>query len=476
MDSEGALAFNQEWFLMVGGARRHAGLPPPLGEFPLVFRLRGRWDRSLLDQALQTLAARHSVFRTVYKATDWYAPMHREMLLRLFMRHGVFIPGIYVRRILSSTEIVIVERDAGSASVDDLVAVAMTEPLDPWRPPVRAVVFHMDADTRVLVLVTSHLVCDGWSIRLVVRDFLKIYQAVLTGDTVDLPGIAVDFDEFADSQHRAYSSAAFAADEAFWRRQWTELNGAAIRHAEIPFSRRSTGPEPEVMASGGGWVTPSASLALGQAARSLRLTPYILFRTAMTLALSATLGRQRVTSWANFANRRPGLEHLVGWCSNTHIVTIDVPETGTVATVCQQVATAIREAQGHEAMPLASLWQRIGANLDRHDTRVNFDMWPVRRSGMVRPPGPVDAVSSSFLPRMDLDVRLLDDGERFGLRCVYNRSRYEAAGVATLVSTIAAIAGRIAENASETPSACIRAAADGSSACGEFTASMFDVG
>jgi len=93
-----------------------------------------------------------------------------------------------------------------------------------------------------------------------------------------------------------------------------------------------------------------------------------------------------------------------------------------------------------------------------------------------RTPGPNDAVFSSFLPRMDLDVRLLDDGERFGLRCVYNRSRYEAAGVATLVSTIAAIAGRIAENASETPSACIRAAADGSSACGEFTASMFDVG
>ena len=459
-DDEGALAFNQEWFLMLDGARRQTGHAPPSAEFPFVFRLRGRWNRCHLEEALHSIAVRHGVLRTAYAPTNRYPPSLHETLLQVFARKGVFIPGTFVRRTLSNPEIAIVERDARTASVDDIVANAMAEPLDPLRPPIRAMVYHVDSDARVLVLVASHLICDGWSIRVLLRDFVSTYRAIAVGAAADLPPIGVDYGQFADAQHRAYRSGAFASAEAFWRRKWVELNGAEIRHAEVPFARHGALPAVPVMAGGLLWLTAAASAAIRDMARRLRLTPYVVFRTAMTLALFATVRKRRIAYWANFANRRPGLEHLVGWCSNTHIVTVDVLEGGNVTALCHQMATAIRDAERHQAMPLASLWQRLGANLDPHDTRVNFDMWPAHRPLAGRPSGPIEVLVSSSLPRMDLDVRALDDGDRFGLRSTHDESRYEAAGVAAFVRQTAAIAAHIATSPLETPLACVRATAE----------------
>ena len=464
MDGEGALAFNQEWSLIWREVRRRAALRSPSPEFPLVFRLKGGWDHGVLDQALQALAIRHSALRTVYEPTARYPPRLREMLLRLFWRHRVYMPGMYIQRTVGGPEIVIVERDAGTASIDDLVTLAMEEPLETGRLPIRAVVFHVDADTRVLVLVASHFVCDGWSMGVLVRDFPMMYRAVLMGDMADLPPIDVDYREFAHVQHRAYGSGAFAAAEAFWYQQWSELGEAAIRHAEIPFAHHVGRPWVPATASGEVRLTPAASVALRQTARRLRVTPYTLFRTALTLSLSSATGKRRIAYWANFANRHAGHEQMVGWCSNTHLVTIDMPQTGTVASLCQQIATAIRDAQGHEALPLPALWQRLGTCLDRHDTRVNFDVWPVPRHGAVPPTGPIEVVFSSFLPHLDLDVRVFDDGQCIGLRSTYDSGRYETAGVAALISVTAAIAAQIVKDPSQTPSACVRAA----SGCSDF--------
>ena len=165
----------------------------------------------------------------------------------------------------------------------------------------------------------------------------------------------------------------------------------------------------------------------------------------MTLALSDALGKSRLAYWANFANRDDGLEHVMGWVSNTHVVTVDVPKNGgTIADLCQQVWRAFIDARGHATMPLASLWQRLGSNLDSHDTRVNFDLWWGRYVAAPRP-GPIEPILSSWLPLMDLDVRVHDDGQSFSLRSTYNSTRYQDAGVAAFVFLTAAIASRMAE-------------------------------
>ena len=457
VDGDGSLAFNQEWFLILAEARRHAQLLAPAPEFPLVFRLWGRWHRRVMEQSLQALAERHSVLRTVYSPTGWYSSEQREMLLRMFLRHKVYVPGMYVQRRLGRPEIEIVEREASTDCVNNLVSQVMEEPFESRRPLVRAVVFHVDVDTQVLVLVVSHLICDGWSIRILLRDFVEIYRSVRGGKDADLPAVDVDYDEFARSQHRAHQSGTCRAEETFWRRQWSELDGAAIRHADLPFARSVDASAPPIMSAGSLWLTPSASVVVAQAARCLRITPYILFRTAMTLALVAAIGKRRLAYWANFANRRRGFENTVGWCANTHIVTVDVPETGAVADLCRLVATGFREAQRHESLPLVALWQRVGKCLDPYDTRVNFDVWPIRRAAHSES-APIEIVVSSFLPRMDLDVRLVDDGERFGLRAIY-ANRYDAAGVATFVSHMAAIAERIAIAPNDSAFACVYAAA-----------------
>ena len=213
MTRKGPLGFNQEWLLMVDEASRYAGRASPAPEFPFVFRLRGRWDRAQLDEALHALASRHKVLRTVYVPTDRYKTKQREILLQMFLRRRLFVTGMYVRRALDSAEIDVTECDATTASVDDLVLAAMAQPLVPRTPPVRAMVFHVDDDTRVLVLVTSHLICDGWSIHVLLREFLRIYRSVVAGDDANLPPIEIEFEKFIDRQLREHYSGGFAEHE-----------------------------------------------------------------------------------------------------------------------------------------------------------------------------------------------------------------------------------------------------------------------
>jgi non-ribosomal peptide synthetase component F len=258
----------------------------------------------------------------------------------------------------------------------------------------------------------------------------------------------------------AFRSGRFAEHEAYWRKQWRGAAEGAIRHAELPFARDEADPSQCASAAGEVRLTAADSASIKEFARRVHLTPYIVFRAAMTLVLSVRLARRRIAFWANFANRQPGCEHLVGWCSNTHIINVDVPGSGSALELCQRVSVAIRDAQRYEAMPLAALWQRLGTSLDTHDTRVNFDVSfvpspPARQKGVE-----IEVLLSSFLPRLDLDVRLFEDDGRCCLRGIFNPRRYDHDGVAALVRSTANTAVRIASRPQDSVSSYTQSLAD----------------
>jgi hypothetical protein len=175
-------------------------------------------------------------------------------------------------------------------------------------------------------------------------------------------------------------------------------------------------------------------------------TPYVLFRSVLTMALHYHTRKRRLAFWGNFTNRRNAeFVPTLGWHSNTHIVPVEIDSDMTCVSLCRRVARAVSEAQMHEALPLGALWQRLGRVLDNHTTRVNFDVLPRRQH-----PAGSSPIEVAILPGMfrgfDLDIRLWENCGTFVLVATFNGQRYAIDGVTALLASMRRIVMRIVEN------------------------------
>ena len=182
--------------------------------------------------------------------------------------------------------------------------------------------------------------------------------------------------------------------------------------------------------------------------RTLHVTPYILFRTAVAIVIQNYTGKHRVAFWANFLNRRhPGMDCMIGWCSNRHLIGVEISGSTTGYELSQRVAMSIRQARQHEALPLAALWNRIWRNLNRNDTAITFDYLPRQRGRLPGQRGAERLIEVVDVPRtqcIDLDIRVREEHSGFAVHAVYNCSRYDDRGVSRMLANVCDTASRLA--------------------------------
>ncbi|MFD3440663.1 condensation domain-containing protein, partial [Streptomyces sp. NPDC058685] len=189
-----ALSFAQDrmWFLdRMAGGRSTAYVATPM------WRVHGPLDRKRLELALSRLVARHQSLR-----------------MRFVERDGA--PRVLVADRLDAR---IDWRDAATAAeVEAEAAAEAGEPFDLTTGPLfRVVVWRLSDTEHVLLAAMHHIVSDGWSISLFVRDLGALYD----GDT--LPELSLPYTEFADWQRRELGGVGAAGELGYWRERLSGL-------------------------------------------------------------------------------------------------------------------------------------------------------------------------------------------------------------------------------------------------------------
>ena len=167
---------------------------------------------------------------------------------------------------------------------------------DLWNGPlVRATLLRLAQDRHVLVLTAHHIICDGWSINIVLSDLAALYRAARAGQTADLAP-APRFSDYALDQ------AATAANRAEDLRYWTNLFADPPALPDLPTDR----PRP--------------------AQRSYAGATY---STAIDADLANTLKKTGATNGATlFVVLFASLQTLLGRLSGAADVVIGVPVAG----------------------------------------------------------------------------------------------------------------------------------------------------
>lgn len=168
-------------------------------------RLRGDVNESALKKALELVVARHQGLRATFRAEG----DRQDFLAQL----NIDMPRVDLDSLGSN------ERES---RLQQIVNDDARTPFELSKGPlVRAQLVRMAADYHILIFTAHHIVCDGWSINVLVDELSQAYNATNRGETWNPPA-AMTFAEYANSQAKFVDSPEGQKIEQYWLEQYKE--------------------------------------------------------------------------------------------------------------------------------------------------------------------------------------------------------------------------------------------------------------
>src|SRR6185369_10813960 len=190
----------QVWFLSqmakgVGGAYHES----------VTMQLRGPFNLNAIKVAVNKLVERHEVLRTTFSPEGDY------QRIRPFV--GVQIPLVDFSHF---------DGDKQLAEVDEWIAQEVQQPFDLVEGPLlRVRVLKLEPEYHYVVITTHHLITDGHSYGVLLKELSALYAAECQGVPCELPPM-MQFSEYAELQASWQASADTSADEEYWQQQFAD--------------------------------------------------------------------------------------------------------------------------------------------------------------------------------------------------------------------------------------------------------------
>ncbi len=243
-----------------------------------------------------------------------------------------------------------------------LAAAAAARPFDLARGPLlRTALLQLRPAEHVLVLVVHHIVADGWSMEVLLREVIAAYGALAAGQPPRLPALPLQYADFAAWQRRFLSGAGLARQLAWWRAALAGVPEVLALPADRKRPPRQSFAGGEVRS-----VLPAATRdSLTALARREGASLFMVLLAAFEVLLSRHSGQEDLTVGTPIAGRGSReIEGLLGFFVNTVVLRADLagdpPFTGLLA----RVRGAALDAYAHAEVPFEKLVAELAPRRD----------------------------------------------------------------------------------------------------------------
>jgi amino acid adenylation domain-containing protein len=307
---------------------------------PAAVRLSGRLDVERLKGALAGIVARHEALRTVFRVVDGEPSQ---------VIAGDAAPDLPLED-LSALSPADQETEVRRRLDDDI-----RRPFDLARGPLlRTRLLRLAEDRHVLIVVLHHIVSDGWSMGVFVREMTALYAGR------DLPDLPIQYADYAVWQRETLAGERLEALVA----HWCERLAGAPGLLELPADRS----RPPSQTFGGAEVPVSVGrdltdrlLGLGRARGA---TPLMVLITAFAVLLARLSGQNDVVIGTPIAGRtRAEVEPLIGFFVNTLALRFPLSPDESFESALARTREAALEAYAHQELPFERLVEAL--NPDR---------------------------------------------------------------------------------------------------------------
>src|SRR6476660_7842587 len=379
----------------------------------LVLGLEGALDPAALQVAARALLVRHSSLRAGFQHENLMRPV--QIIVRS-------LPPPW-----RTIDLSMLDDAGGAARVAEILAQDRAEHFDLSAPPLlRFTLIRLAADRHRLLLTFHHILLDGWSMPVLVRELLALYAHA--GDAAVLPAVTPyrDYLAWLARQDRAAATAA-------WREALAGLEEATLV-APPAAGRELVALQPLVVT-----LSETLSTALSQAARSRGLTLNTYVQGAWAILLGRLTGRDDVVFGVTVAGRPPevaGIETMVGLFINTLPLRLELPPGLPLRDLLAQLQERQSALMAHQHLGLAEIQGLAGLG-ELFDTLVVFENYPVDHASLAAEAGGLRLAEIVGHDATHYSLSLVAaPGERLELRLDYRPDLFERASVAALAERL----------------------------------------
>ncbi|HZI03336.1 MAG TPA: condensation domain-containing protein, partial [Archangium sp.] len=337
------LSFAQQrlWFL--------EQLEPGLATYNMAatVQLEGTLDVSALERGFQELARRHESLRTTFRATEKQPVqvIHSEAVLPL--------------PVIDLGELPQAEREA---QVRRLAYEEAQRPFDLIRGPMlRLKLLELEDTRHVLLLTMHHIVSDGWSMGILIREVGALYEAFSSGKPSPLPALTLQYADYAAWQRGWLQGEALESQLAYWRQQLAQ----APKVLELPTDK----PRPPVQSYRGATLTRLMPRTVSDALTALcqreGVTPFMALLAGFQSLLSRYSGQTDVVVGTDIAGRtHADTEGLIGFFINQLVMRGDLSGDPTFRELLGRVRQVALGAYAHQDVPFEKLVEELKPQRD----------------------------------------------------------------------------------------------------------------
>jgi amino acid adenylation domain-containing protein len=378
------------WFLeQLGGTSAAYNVALPV-------LISGPLDVKALTRALNEIIRRHEVLRASFGS------LYGQALQLIAPKVELSIP---------LTDLSAMPAAEREAELRRLIRQEAARPFDLTTGPLmRASLLQLNVEEYAALLTMHHMVSDGWSANVMLKELGLLYEAFAEGRRSPLPELSIQYADYASWQRERLTGDVLEGQLGYWKKQL----GGAPAMIELPTDR----PRPPVKSFRGGREGIVLPASLGEALKTLSqregATLFMTLLAAFYILLWRYSGQADIVVGTPIAGRnRAELEPLIGFFVNTLALRTEVRGAENFKELLGRVRETCLGAYAHEDLPFEKLVEELQPERSLDHTPLFQVMFTLQQ-------GAVASMELRKLSLAPLDIE--DDTEKFDLTLLADES------------------------------------------------------
>lgn len=356
----------------------------PLYNGAALVRLQGNLNVHALEQSLQEIVQRHETLRTRF------VMVKGELVQQILPQMVVTLPVVdlsSIPELKRSQQVQALSLEIAQHSFDLTTGDLL-----------RASLLRLSSTEHCLLLNLHHIVSDGWSIGVFVKELAALYAAFLQGHPSPLLALPIQYADYAVWQRQWLQGEVLQTQLDYWKQQLSTHPSTLV----FPFEGTTdTHTNPNTGKKYKFALSAELTTALKYVSQQHNVTLFMTLLAAFDLLLFDLTGTIDLLVGSPIANRnRPEIENLIGFFVNTLVLRTDLSGDPSFTELLQRVRQVALGAYAHQDLPFEQLVSELQPNRSLTQAPL-FRVWFVLQNA---PMPPLE------LPDLTLDVTDLETG------------------------------------------------------------------
>lgn len=305
-------------------------------------RLNGRINIAVLERSLNEIIRRHEVLRTNFDVVEG-KPVQ------------VIAPQATIKPVVLDLQGL-----SGQEQSEQLQRLATQDQLQPFDLTqgllLRVTLVQLKPDSFALLLTMHHIIGDGWSLGVLIKELSSLYQSFLLGEPVSLTELPIQYADFTVWQRRWLQGKALQTQINYWQQQLAD----APPLLELPTDRS----RPSVQTFRGQCFSFQLDAKLTASLKELShksgTTLFMTLMAAYATLMSRYSGQEDILIGTPIANRnQQDLEELIGFFVNSLVMRTRLEDNPSFSELLKQVRSTCLDAYGNQDVPFEQIVETL---------------------------------------------------------------------------------------------------------------------